>query len=143
MTIIRVARPFLVVEHGGCAQGANVAGAALPLAGVTGATVVLTLAATTVLIRIGRIDRATATLGMVAGGSAAVVSAAKDLDADPRMAPTFAASSAVRCPDDSAEGGPWPSGGLPRSARPEKALVPSAVLDADARHQEGIRTEQQ
>lgn len=60
-------------------------GALLPLTAVTAATVVLTLAAAAVLTRTGRIDRATATLGMIAGGSAAVVSAAEDLGADPRL----------------------------------------------------------
>ncbi|MGW2229453.1 AbrB family transcriptional regulator [Streptomyces formicae] len=60
-------------------------GALLPLTAITAATVVLTLAAAAVLARLGRLDRATATLGMIAGGSAAVVSAAEDLDADPRL----------------------------------------------------------
>lgn len=56
----------------------------LPLTAITAATVILSLGAAALLARIGRIDRASATLGMVAGGSAAVVSVAEDLDADPR-----------------------------------------------------------
>ncbi|MFF4528600.1 AbrB family transcriptional regulator [Streptomyces sp. NPDC001407] len=59
--------------------------AVLPLTAVTAATAVLSLAAAAVLARVGRVDRATATLGMVAGGSAAVVSCAEELDADPRL----------------------------------------------------------
>ncbi|MEV8474420.1 AbrB family transcriptional regulator [Streptomyces sp. NPDC051173] len=59
--------------------------AVLPLTAVTAATAVLGLAAAAVLTRVGRVDRATATLGMVAGGSAAVVSCAEELDADPRL----------------------------------------------------------
>ncbi|RCG29565.1 AbrB family transcriptional regulator [Sphaerisporangium album] len=61
------------------------AGAVLPLVLVTGATILLSLGAAAVLARMGHIDRASATLGMVAGGSAAVVSTARDLDADSRV----------------------------------------------------------
>ncbi|MEV5704753.1 AbrB family transcriptional regulator [Actinoallomurus sp. NPDC052274] len=61
------------------------AGAILPLVAVTVMTVVFSLAAGVVLHRVGRVDRATAFLGMVAGGSAAVVSCAEDLKADARM----------------------------------------------------------
>ncbi|MFJ8387764.1 AbrB family transcriptional regulator [Streptomyces sp. NPDC094438] len=60
-------------------------GAILPLTAVTAATAALSLAAAAVLTRTGRVDRATATLGMAAGGSAAVVSCAEDLGADPRL----------------------------------------------------------
>jgi membrane AbrB-like protein len=61
------------------------AGALLPLAAVTAATILFSLATAAVLTRTGRMDRATATLGMVPGGSAAVVSCAEGLDADPRL----------------------------------------------------------
>lgn len=61
------------------------AGAIVPLTVVTVMTVLFSLAAAVVLHWAGRIDRATAFLGMVAGGSAAVVSCAEDLDADARM----------------------------------------------------------
>lgn len=57
----------------------------LPLTAVTAATVVLSLVAAAVFARVGRVDPASATLGMIAGGSAAVVSCAQDLDADPRL----------------------------------------------------------
>jgi membrane AbrB-like protein len=61
------------------------AGAVLPLTIVTVMTVVFSLAAAAVLTLVGRVDRATAILGMVAGGSAAVVSSADDLEADARV----------------------------------------------------------
>ena len=61
------------------------AGSVLPLLGVIAATVVLSLGAAAVLVRIGHMDRATATLGMVAGGSAAVVSCSQELGADARQ----------------------------------------------------------
>jgi membrane AbrB-like protein len=61
------------------------AGAIVPLAVVTVLTVVFSLAAAVVLTLVGRMDRATATLGMIAGGSAAVVSCAEDLKADVRL----------------------------------------------------------
>ncbi|MET8160640.1 AbrB family transcriptional regulator [Sphaerisporangium sp. NPDC005289] len=57
----------------------------LPLAAVTTVTIGLSLAAAAIMARTGRIDRASATLGMVAGGSAAVISSAADFDADPRI----------------------------------------------------------
>ncbi|GAA1281285.1 AbrB family transcriptional regulator [Planotetraspora silvatica] len=58
--------------------------AMLPLTVVTVATIGLSLLAAAVMARTGRIDRASATLGMVAGGSAAVISTAQDHDADSR-----------------------------------------------------------
>ncbi|MEV5753912.1 AbrB family transcriptional regulator [Actinoallomurus sp. NPDC052308] len=61
------------------------AGAIVPLVAVTVMTVLFSLAAAVVLHLAGRIDRATAFLSMVAGGSAAVVSCAEDLEADARM----------------------------------------------------------
>ncbi|MQS17396.1 AbrB family transcriptional regulator [Streptomyces kaniharaensis] len=60
-------------------------GQILPLTAVTAATVVLSLGAAHVLARIGGVDRASATLGMIAGGSAAVVSVAEEQGADPRL----------------------------------------------------------
>ncbi|GAQ51039.1 putative ammonia monooxygenase [Streptomyces acidiscabies] len=59
-------------------------GRAAVLALVTAATALLSLAGGAVLARVGRVDHASALLGMVAGGSAAVVCAAEELDADPR-----------------------------------------------------------
>ncbi len=61
------------------------AGAVLPLAAVTLGTVVLSLGAAAILTRLGDVDRATATLGMIAGGSAAVVACSQELDADARQ----------------------------------------------------------
>lgn len=61
------------------------AGAVLPLAAVTTATIILSLAVAAGLTRMIRMDGATATLGMLPGGSAAVVSCAEDLRADPRV----------------------------------------------------------
>lgn len=61
------------------------AGSVLPLVMVIAATVALSLGAAAVLVRIGHMDRATATLGMGAGGSAAVVSCSKELGADARQ----------------------------------------------------------
>lgn len=60
-------------------------GSLLPLLVVTLATLVLSLAGGLVLARWTGLDRRTASLGMIAGGSAAIVSAAEDLDADARM----------------------------------------------------------
>ncbi|GII64645.1 AbrB family transcriptional regulator [Sphaerisporangium krabiense] len=57
----------------------------LPLALVTAVTIMLSLGAAGVMTRLGHLDRASATLGMVAGGSAAVVATARDLDADGRV----------------------------------------------------------
>jgi membrane AbrB-like protein len=59
--------------------------ALLPLLSITAATVVLSLGAGWLLARQSGLDLATASLGMVAGGSAAVVGAAKDLGADSRL----------------------------------------------------------
>ncbi|MGI5228059.1 AbrB family transcriptional regulator [Actinoallomurus sp. CA-142502] len=61
------------------------AGAILPLVAVTVMTVLFSLAAALLLHLAGRVDRATAFLGMIAGGSAAVLSCAEDLKADARM----------------------------------------------------------
>src|ERR1700730_5147202 len=63
------------------------AGTALPLLAVTAATMLLSIACAGIIVRIAGMDRATATLGMTPGGSAAIVACAKDLDAD---APTVA-----------------------------------------------------
>jgi membrane AbrB-like protein len=59
--------------------------AALPLTVITAATVALSLVGALVLVRTAGMDRATATLGMVAGGSSAVVACAEDLKADSRL----------------------------------------------------------
>ncbi|MEV7965663.1 AbrB family transcriptional regulator [Sphaerisporangium sp. NPDC088356] len=67
--------------------------AVLPLTAVTAATIGLSLGAAAVMARTGRIDRASATLGMVAGGSAAVISTAQDSKAD---SPTVAFLQCLR-----------------------------------------------
>lgn len=56
----------------------------LPVLAVTAATVVVSVLVAIVFARITKVDLPTATLGMLAGGSAAVVAAADELDADPR-----------------------------------------------------------
>lgn len=56
-----------------------------PLLLITVATLVLSLAGGLVLARWTGLDQKTASLGMVAGGSAAIVSSAEDLGADSRM----------------------------------------------------------
>ena len=60
-------------------------GSLLPLLAVTLATLVLSLGGGLMLARWTGLDQRTASLGMVAGGSAAIVSAAEDLGADSRM----------------------------------------------------------
>ncbi|WP_218034421.1 AbrB family transcriptional regulator [Acrocarpospora corrugata] len=63
----------------------GVAGSIAPLAAVTLATLLLCQVAAYAMVRFGGMDRATATLGMIAGGSAAAVASAEDLKADGRM----------------------------------------------------------
>ncbi|RDI52881.1 AbrB family transcriptional regulator [Nocardia mexicana] len=58
--------------------------ALLPVLAVTAATVVVSVLVALVFARVARVDLPTATLGLIAGGSAAVVSCADELDADPR-----------------------------------------------------------
>ncbi|UQA92042.1 AbrB family transcriptional regulator [Streptomyces halobius] len=60
-------------------------GAMLPLTLLTLVTTVLSLGIALMVARTGTMDRITATLGMIAGGSAAVTSSAKDLGADSRV----------------------------------------------------------
>ncbi|MDT5028179.1 MAG: uncharacterized protein QOE61_4605 [Micromonosporaceae bacterium] len=64
---------------------ATTGGSLLPLLAITVATLVFSLAGGLVLARWTGLDQTTASLGMVAGGSAAIVGAAEDLDADARM----------------------------------------------------------
>jgi hypothetical protein len=66
-------------------QVVGVLGSALPMLGVTVATIALCVAAAAVLARFSKLDLTDATLGMVPGGSAAVVSCADDLGADSRI----------------------------------------------------------
>ncbi|WP_329080806.1 MULTISPECIES: AbrB family transcriptional regulator [unclassified Streptosporangium] len=61
------------------------AGLIAPLAAVTVVTLLLCQAAAFAMVRFSGVDRATATLGMIAGGSAAAVASAEDLDADGRL----------------------------------------------------------
>ncbi|MFI1198612.1 AbrB family transcriptional regulator [Streptomyces sp. BHT-5-2] len=63
----------------------DVAGAMLPLTMLTLVTTVLSVGIAVLVARTGRMDRLTATLGMIAGGSAAVTSCAKDMGADSRV----------------------------------------------------------
>ncbi|WP_067572198.1 AbrB family transcriptional regulator [Nocardia acidivorans] len=56
----------------------------LPVAAVTVATLVLSIVVALVFSRVTKVDIPTSALGMLAGGSAAVVAAADELDADPR-----------------------------------------------------------
>ncbi|MCC4316025.1 AbrB family transcriptional regulator [Streptomyces malaysiensis] len=58
---------------------------ALPLTVVTVATIALSLGVAWLLARGGRIDRPSAVLGMVPGGSAAIVTCADELKADVRL----------------------------------------------------------
>lgn len=60
-------------------------GSLLPLLAITVATLVLSIAAGLMLAKWTGIDQRTASLGMVAGGSAAIVSAAEELGADSRQ----------------------------------------------------------
>ena len=64
---------------------AGVVGIALPLVAVTAATIAIALGVATLLARYSSIPRIDATLGMVPGGSAAIVSCADDLGADSRF----------------------------------------------------------
>ncbi|WP_214108659.1 AbrB family transcriptional regulator [Acrocarpospora catenulata] len=63
----------------------QVAGSVAPLVVVTLMTLVICQGAAWAMVRFGGVDRATATLGMIAGGSAAAVASAGDLDADGRQ----------------------------------------------------------
>ena len=62
-----------------------IAGAWLPLALVTAATLAISLAAGALLARVTSLDPATTALGMVAGGAAGIVSMARELGADDRL----------------------------------------------------------
>lgn len=57
----------------------------LPVVLVSAATLAVTIAAGLVLARIGRVDRATASLGMVAGGASGIVAMADDLGANEQL----------------------------------------------------------
>lgn len=63
----------------------SVAPSVLPFAAVTAVTIVLSLTVASLLCRTGLVDRTTATLGMVPGGSSAMLAAADDLGADTRL----------------------------------------------------------
>ncbi|ROO87548.1 hypothetical protein EDD29_5158 [Actinocorallia herbida] len=63
----------------------EVVGEAAPLVTVTLATLVICQAAAWFMVRFNGMDRATATLGMTAGGSAAAIASAEDLGADGRQ----------------------------------------------------------
>src|SRR3954447_22896691 len=57
----------------------------IPVALVSAATLAITIAAGVLLARIAPVDRATASLGMVAGGASGIVAMADDLGADDRI----------------------------------------------------------
>jgi membrane AbrB-like protein len=57
----------------------------VPVALVSAATLGITIAAGILLARIAHVDRATASLGMVAGGASGIVAMADDLGADDRL----------------------------------------------------------
>ena len=57
----------------------------LPVVLVSAATLALSVAAGLVLARVGRVDRPTASLGMVAGGASGIVAMAGELGADDRL----------------------------------------------------------
>ncbi|AFU05244.1 AbrB family transcriptional regulator [Nocardia brasiliensis] len=59
--------------------------ALIPVLAVTVATLVISLLVAVVFARLAHVELPTATLGLLAGGSAAVVSCADDMDADPRQ----------------------------------------------------------
>ncbi|WP_405685693.1 AbrB family transcriptional regulator [Streptomyces sp. NBC_00057] len=63
----------------------SVVGSIGPLVGVTLATVVLCLGVALILPRLTRMSHSDAVLGMVPGGSAAIIACADDLDADSRV----------------------------------------------------------
>lgn len=63
----------------------DVAGAMLPLTMLTMVTTALSVGIAVMIARAGHMDRLTATLGMIAGGSVAVTSCAKDMGADSRV----------------------------------------------------------
>ncbi|MEW1841381.1 AbrB family transcriptional regulator [Nonomuraea angiospora] len=63
----------------------QVAGSIAPFIVVTLITLFICQGAAWAMVRFSGVDRATATLGMIAGGSAAAVASAEDLDADGRQ----------------------------------------------------------
>ena len=84
----RVSQAMVGVLMGGYLDPAALRLAArsmLPLAAVTMATLVFSVGVAFLLARSERINQATATLGMVPGGSAAIMAAADDLGADSRL----------------------------------------------------------
>ncbi len=62
-----------------------IAGSWLPVTLVSAATLVLSLGVGVLVARVTRLDTATATLGMVAGGASGIVTMAGDLGADDRL----------------------------------------------------------
>lgn len=63
----------------------SVGGALVPLLAVTVATVFLSVAAGLLVARFTSLDKPTAALGLIAGGSSGIVAAAEDLEADARV----------------------------------------------------------
>ncbi|MFF4607255.1 AbrB family transcriptional regulator [Streptomyces sp. NPDC001339] len=112
----------------------DVVGAMLPLTMLTLVTTALSVGIAVMVARTGRMDRLTATLGMIAGGSAAVTSCAKDMGADPRvvafMQYTRVAVISATAPvialliAEPASGGAGADGGAGAAAAWSWALVP-------------------
>ena len=86
--VFRVAQAVTGVSLGVYVQSSSlnaVADAWLPVAFVSGATLVLSLVCGWVLVRTVGLDRPTAALGMVAGGASGIVGMANELGADDRL----------------------------------------------------------
>src|SRR5689334_25051448 len=86
--VFRVAQAITGASLGVYVQSSSldaVAGAWLPVAVVSGGTLVLSLLCGRVLVRTVRLDPPTAALGMVAGGASGIVGMAGELGADDRL----------------------------------------------------------
>jgi uncharacterized protein len=86
--VFRVAQAITGVSLGVYVQSSSlnaVAGAWLPVAIVSAATLALSLLCGWVLVRTVGLDRPTAALGMVAGGASGIVGMARELGADDRL----------------------------------------------------------
>jgi uncharacterized protein len=86
--VFRVAQAVAGVAIGAYLQGDTLSGLGarwIPVILVSAATLVVTLAAGVTLARLAPVDRATAALGMVAGGASGIVAMARELGADDRL----------------------------------------------------------
>jgi membrane AbrB-like protein len=117
----------------------SVIGSIGPLAGVTLATVVLCLGVALVLPRLTRISHGDAVLGMVPGGSAAIIACADDLDADSRVVAFMqylrVAMVAASAPVVVLALHTTAHAGNPAHARPlESALLPDSLVLVNSPH---------